>query len=124
MDLTITREEYESLLTLAQAGAASNPERTRQLDAWLNLIETRNGIQRYQLWVQWQETDSPLPPNTNFPEKWPPEMRYFIQLFRPISRDDVEAVLKKKARRAASVLVTPDPGAILGWTPLEAYFVQ
>lgn len=124
MSLTLSQEEYESLATLARAGATT-PEKQRQLEAWLQLIENRSGIVRYGLWVQWQEADSPMPPNTNFPEKWPPEMRYYLQLFsRQINRADVDAVLSKKARNPVTVLVTPDPGAVLGWTTLAEYFVR
>jgi hypothetical protein len=122
MDLTVTQEEYESLVTLARAGATT-PEKQRQLDAWLKLIEKKNDITRYQLWVQWQEADSPMPPNTNFPEVWPPEMRALIQQFsRPVSKADVEVLLEKKARKPVTVLVTSDPAATLGWTALDAYF--
>lgn len=124
MSLTLSQEEYESLSTLARAGATTT-EAQRQLHVWLTLIEQRNNVTRYGLWVQWQEADSPMPPNTNFPEQWPPEMRYFIQLFsRPINRADVDAVLAKKARRAVTVLVTPDPAGILGWSTPDEYFVR
>lgn len=124
MDLTVTQEEYESLITLARAGATT-PDARRQLDTWLKQIEKKNNIVRSILWVQWQEADTPLPPNTAFPEKWPPEMRYMIQLLtRPVSKLDVEAVLRQKARKAVTVLVSPDPGGVLGWTPLEDFFVQ
>ncbi len=123
MALTVTQEEYESLAALAQAGATT-PEAQRQVDTWLRLIEKRNNIQRYILWVQWQEADSPVP-TSSFPEKWPPELRYRIQLLsRPISKADVVQVLVKKARNPVTVLVSPDPAAILGWTPLDTYFTQ
>ena len=124
MSLTVTQEEYESLATLARAGATT-PEQQRQLQAWLTLIETRNGITRYGLWVQWQEADSPLPATTRFPAVWPPEMRYFIQLFsRTINRADVDAVLAKRARNPVTVLVTPDPAALLGWTAVDEFFTR
>jgi hypothetical protein len=122
MSLTVTQEEYESLVTLSRAGCET-PEKQRQLDAWLQIIEKRNGIERYVLWVQWQEADSPVPPKTNFPDVWPPELRYFIQLFsRPVSRADVDEVLAKKARNPVTVLVTPDPAATLGWSLVDEYF--
>lgn len=122
MDLTVTQEEYESLVTLARAGATT-PEKQRQLDAWLKLIEKKNKITRYQLWVQWQEADSALPPTTSFPEVWPPEMRSLIQQFsRPVSKADVTALLEKKARKPVTVLVTTDPAATLGWTTVDSYF--
>lgn len=124
MDLTVTLEEYEALITLARAGATT-PEKQRALETWLKYIEKRSNIVRSILWVQWQEADTPLPPNTAFPEKWPPEMRHLIQLMtRPISKLDVEVVLRQKARKPVTVLVTPDPAGVLGWTPLEDFFVQ
>lgn len=124
MDLTVTQEEYESLITLARAGATT-ADAQRQLDAWLKQIEKKNNIVRSILWVQWQEADTPLPPNTAFPEKWPPEMRYMIQLLtRPVSKLDVEAVLRQKARKPVTVMVSPDPGGVLGWIPLGDFFVQ
>lgn len=65
---------------------------------------------RYALWVQWQEQDQPLPPAARFPEKWPPETRFYLELIsRPIARVDVEAVVKQKARKPTNILVTRDP---------------
>lgn len=122
MSLTVTQEEYESLITLARAGAKT-AEQQRQLEAWLRLIEKKNNVVRYQLWVQWQEVDSPVPPTARFPEAWPPELRHFIQQFsRPVSKLDVQEALAKKARKPVTVLVTPDPAAELGWTPLDTFF--
>jgi hypothetical protein len=122
MNFTLSQEEYEALIALAQKGVAT-PDERRNLDAWLRRIEASNGIQRYQLWVQWQEADSPLPPGTSFPETWPPTQRAYIEfLSRPVGLADVQRVLQAKARKPVTVLVTPDPGAILGWTALETYF--
>lgn len=122
MDFTLNQEEYESLVALANAGATTIDQR-RRLDAWLRKIEKKNNITRYQLWVQWQEVDTPLPPNTRFPLVWPPTQRAFIEFIsRAISRADVDAVLASKARNPVTVLVTPDPGAELGWTAVDAYF--
>ena len=124
MAITVTQEEFEALITLARTGATT-AEQQLQLDAWVRLIERKNNITRYQLWVQWQEADSPVPPGTDFPSVWPPEMRALIQQFsRPVSLADVNTLLSKKARKPVTVLVTPDPAAALGWTPLESYFVQ
>ena len=121
--LQLSQQDYEALIALARKGAASAEEQ-RQLNDFLRRLETNNGITRYGLWVQWQEQHQPLPPTARFPEKWPPEMRFYIELVsRPIARADVEAVLKQKARKPVSVLVTRDPGAIVGWTELDQFFI-
>ena len=124
MTFTLTSEQYEALIALANAGALT-PDKKRQLDDWLQLIEKANNITRYKLWIQWQEGDQALPPTTQFPESWPPSLRYYLELLtRPISKDDVAKVLKARASNPVTVLVTPDPGAVLGWTPLDEFFVQ
>ena len=60
------------------------------LDSFLRSIEKANGITRYSLWVQWQDPTAPLPPGTNFPETWPPSLRYHIEFIsRPVAQTDV-----------------------------------
>lgn len=121
--LQLSQQDYEALISLSKKGAET-PDELRSLDAFLRGIETKNGVSRYGLWVQWQEQDQPLPPTTRFPEKWPPEMRFFIQLIsRPIARADVEAVLKQKARKPVTILVTKDPGGVVGWATLDQFFI-
>lgn len=126
--LSLTQEEYETLVAFARRGTLNNDGSTNQdsalgLDAWLRKIEGQNGVNRYAVWVQWQEQDQPLPPTAVFPEKWPPELRAYMELIsRPISRIDVEELLKTRARRPMSVLVTKDPAALVGWTELDAFF--
>lgn len=120
---TLTLEEYEALVALATRGMTTADEQ-RALDAFTHSIEKNNGVTRYNLWVQWQEADYPLPPTTSFPEVWPPEMRQYItRVDRPIAKSDVEAVLVLKATNPVNVLVTKDPGAIVGWVKLEDMFV-
>lgn len=130
MNFTLNQEEYEALISLARRGTFDANghviiDKARQLDNWLRKIEKENGINRSFLWIQWQEVDTPLPPTTNFPEKWPPEMRFYLELVtRPISKEDVHKVVKEKARNPINVLVTRDPGAQVGWTTVDALFVQ
>lgn len=124
MTFTLSQEQYEALVALAKAGATT-PDRQRALNAWLITIELENSVVRHRLWIQWQEADQPLPPTAQFPESWPPELRYDLEILsRPIGKADVDAVLRKRARNPITVLVTPDPGAVLGWTPVEDYFTQ
>ena len=126
--ISLSQQEYESLIALARAGAVDtdgNPDQNKllQIDAWLKLIEENNDITRDAVWIQWQESDSPLPPTTNFPDTWPPELRRNIELTtRLVARADVDAVLETQANSPVNVLVTRDPAARTGWTPLDDFF--
>jgi len=127
---TLTQQEYEALIALAKDGTKDADgnvlsEKALKLDEFLKSIEKNNGVTRDALWVQWQEMDQPLPPTARFPEKWPPEMRYYIELVtRRVARVDVEEVLSARASKPHNVLVTRDPGARVGWTPLDDFFVS
>jgi hypothetical protein len=126
---TLDQQQYEALISLAQAGTklpdgSVDPEKARQLDAFLRLIEKANGVTRSIVWVQWQELDSPLPPGTNFPDKWPPELRRKIELVtRPVARVDVDALLAAYARKPLSILCSRDPAGILGYIPIDSFFL-
>lgn len=129
MIFTLTQEQYEALIALAREGVkdsagAAIPEAARRLDEFLKLIEKNNGITRDGLWVQWQELNAPLPPGSSFPEKWPLEMRRYIELVtRKIAKADVMSVVNTHAHNPTSILVTRDPAALIGWTPVEDFFV-
>lgn len=117
--ISMTTEQYTALSALARLGTGD----VIKLESFLKQIEKENGIKRYLLWVQWQEKDQPLPPHTKFPTNWPPKLRQVIQLInRPVSRTDVDDVLQEHATNPLSVMVTPDPAALLGWTSLALYF--
>jgi hypothetical protein len=121
--LQLAQQDYEALIALARKGAAT-PDEKRRLDTYLISLEQSNGITRYGLWVQWQEQDQPVPPKARFPETWPPNMRYYLELIsRPIARCDVDAVIKQQARNPINVLVTKDPGAVVGWTQVDQFFI-
>jgi len=124
MDFTLTQEQYETLVALARKGSTTE-DQARDTDAFIRTIETKNGITRYYLLVQWQEIDSPLPPGVRFPHVWPPELRASIEfLSRPVAKSDVLSLLKERARQPTNVLVTTDPGGVLGWTKLDEFFQQ
>lgn len=126
--ISLLQEEYEALVELARQGTMDDigcvvVEKARALTAYLVMIEKKNGINRYAIWVQWQEADSPLPPGTMFPAKWPPELREYMALTsRPIAKTDVITLLKNRARKPVNILITRDPGATVGWTELEKFF--
>ena len=127
--LSLTQADYETLIEFARRGTLDANGQVLQesalaLDSWLKNIERRNGIQRYAVWVQWQEQDAPLPPTTRFPEVWPPTLRKYLALIsRPITRSDVDALLTSYATNPTNVLVTRDPGATVGWTELNVFFI-
>lgn len=119
---TLTFEEYDALTALALEGATTD-ERKREVASFIQLLDEENEIVRRVLWVQWQETDTPLPPGVRFPETWPPSMRKKIErMDREISRVDVQKVLSTYATRPITVMVTNDVGGILGWTLIDDYF--
>jgi len=126
---TITQQQYEALIALARAGTlddagVANVDESLKLDALLKRIEDDNGVTRSALWVQWQEMDQPLPPSTNFPDVWPPELRFYIEFVtRLVSKADVEAMLEVQASNPNNVLVTRDPAARVGWTAIDDFFV-
>jgi hypothetical protein len=128
--ISLTEEQYSALVTLAREGVKNPdggvlPEKSRRLEAFLRDIEETAGIKRHILWVQWQETDYPLPAGTSFPETWPPELRFYLEFVtRPIAKVDVEKALDANARKPMNVLVTRDPAAIVGWTELNTYFAN
>ena len=127
---TLTQEQYEALISLAQAGTRRHDgcvdqQKAMVLDAFLKDLETTNGIVRSSLWMPWQDPKTPLPPRVSFPETWPPELRYFLQFIsRPIAKTDVLAVVSQRTASAVNILVTPDPAALVGWTTIDDYFVQ
>lgn len=122
--MTLTLEEYESLAALARVGVIGDSQKVISLDQWLQQIERNNGITRSFLMVQWQELGTPLPSGTRFPETWPPNLRKSIELItRKVARVDVDAIIEKYATNPTSILVTPDRNGIVGWTPIENYFI-
>jgi hypothetical protein len=111
-NVSLSLEQYEALIAFAREG--QTPEMLRSVNAFLQDIEQQNGIRRSYLHVQWQETNSALPPTARFPDRWPPELRCTIERTdRPVSRADVDAVMATRARRPLNILVTADPSQII-----------
>lgn len=130
MSITLTQEQYEALVSLAQQGTLASDGTTDQdkaltLSAFLADIERANNITRYSLWVRWQDPTAPLPPGVRFPTSWPPSLQYFIQLLtRPITYTDVTTLVASRTPNALNILVTKDPAGLVGWAKLDDYFVQ
>lgn len=126
MNITLNQEQYEALIALARKGLpASDAQAKRRLDEWLGLIEKQNGIKRDVVTVLWQEMDTPLRSGTFFPDKWPPELKYTVELIsRPVARADIDKVLEAHAKNPTSILCTRDPEGVLGLTPIDAFFTR
>jgi hypothetical protein len=127
MNFTLTQEEYESLIALSRAGAqaSGDPNKSRQLETWLRLIEKRNGVTRDLVVVIWQELNAPLPTGTFFPTTWPPNLKRTVELTtRRVSRSDIDKVLEVHASNPISVLCTHDPEGVLGLIPIDDFFIQ
>jgi hypothetical protein len=126
---TLSQEEYEALIALARRGTFDSRGcvdqlKALQLDSFLKQIEKENNIKRYALWIQWQDPTAPLPPGADFPETWPPNLRYYLEFIsRPIAQSDVLAVVNARTPNAQNIMVTPDPAALLGWTPIANFFL-
>lgn len=127
---TLTQQQYEALIEFARRGTRDDAgvtdlEKSRQLDQFLKFIEADNDIVRDGVWIQWQEMDQPLPAGTDFPNEWPPNMRYWLEYIgRLVSEADVNSVVGSQARAPNNVMVTRDPGARVGWTPVDDFFVR
>ena len=123
MAIELDVHEYESLVRLAREGVGASSGDALQFDRFLARIESRNDIRRSLLWVLWAERGEALPEGTRFPDVWPDSQRARLeQLFRPIARADVGRLLDSRARSPVRVVVTPDPAARRGWTPLDTFF--
>ncbi len=130
LTFTLNQQEYEALIALAREGTKNDAGQVNQnkavaLDTFLRDIETNNGVERDAVWVQWQEGDQPLPPTTDFPDVWPPEMRFYIELItRKVTRVDVDAVIENQASFAVNIMVTRDPAARVGWLSVDDFFQE
>lgn len=119
VSITLTRLQYDALIYAARAATDANVVTLDTLSL-RDDIDKANGITRYFLRVQWIEA-SPSGPPPALGNPWPPEMSADIELTRPVSRTDVDAVLKDKATQAIAVFVTVDRDGKLGLTALEDY---
>lgn len=122
MNLTLTEQQYLALVSLARKGVTQDGK--RDLEVFLREVDKANGITRHVLLVQWQELNRPLPPSAKFPAQWPPEFRATIeQTTRPISRQDVEHIVKGRSNSATSIMVTKDLAGLVGWQTLDHHFL-
>lgn len=114
-NLTITRNQYDALLS---AALAHNDDQILELK---KLIDKANGITRYILNISWQDIGGQPPARISLGQGWPGSTAFKLELERKISRADVDSVLRTQAANPQIVLVTPDPNGLVGWTEIEEY---
>ena len=117
--VTLARDEYERLLDFAY-GRRTGTTELRDLQ---RRIDTANDIKRYLLNIRWYEFGGKPPSRIELKEQgtWPPTQETILRLDRPISRLDVDEVLRSKAKSPVDVTVTKDERGIVGWTELAAW---
>jgi hypothetical protein len=115
MPISMSRANYETLLTAALAGnaAAANEVST--------VVDRENSIRRYVLHVRWINVGGQGPSRVELGRGWPPESTYVIRAESPISRLQVDEVLAQNATNPISVMVTRDPNGVVGWTEVDVY---
>lgn len=113
MAITLTREQYDTLCALAKT---ADPSAALTLQ---RAIDSENGIRRFFLYVRWQNVGGRPPPRIELGKGWPSDQTATVELERPISREDVDTILRTQATNPASVMVTPDRFGVVGWTLLE-----
>lgn len=118
MNFTLTQDQYTALVALARKGA---PDPVA-LEQFLVQIEKANGVNRYLLWVRWQEADVTPKSDVRFPKTWPPTQEYLLEKLSPITKQDVLDALAVNATNPVTVLVTVDPAKEVGWQPLADRF--
>lgn len=115
MTVSITRPQYDALMTAALAGNTTEVSRLR------DIIDKANSIKRYYLSIRWQDVGGRPPPRIELGRGWPSDQTFLLELDRPIARSDVDAVLTQQATNPTSVMVTPDRAGNVGWTLIDDY---
>lgn len=119
--VTMSFEQYNLLLDFAY-GRNTKVADLRDLQA---KIDRANRIKRYFLNIRWYERGGSAPSRIELRDlgSWPPTQDYLLRQDRPITRDDVDQVLRNIAKNPVldAVTVTADVRGIVGWTELESW---
>jgi hypothetical protein len=113
--ITLSPYDYEILVALAISASPEQGLALRQK------VDAANGLTRYTLQVRWRDVGGKTPPATDYAKGWPTLELAQIQLLRPITRTDVDELLRSRASNPAAVQVTPDPYGKVGWTYLDDF---
>jgi hypothetical protein len=122
MTITINKDQYEALSSLALQGATDENSKFR-VAKFLEEIEKANDLKRYFLNIRWQEARSRMPPTETFPRVWPPELSGNLTRFdRPIAKSDVTTYVNAQATAPVGIMVTSDHAGTYGWSKIDDYF--
>ncbi len=117
--VSLSRAEYEVLLDFAYQRRTDVVE----LRALQKRLDASNDIKRYLLNIRWYEVGGQPPSRIEIKENdgWPPRQEFILRQDRPIAREDVDLLLREKARNPVSTTVTRDERGVVGWTELDVW---
>lgn len=115
MTVTMSRSQYEALRTATlendQASAAN----------LLKKIDKANGLMRYTYVIRWLEASAGVPRKVDIWKGWPPEQQISVTVDQPLSKVDVENMVRNKGVNPVGIQVTADPEGVVGWYELDAF---
>lgn len=117
MAISISRDQYEALLDFAFGRRTARDE----LVDLQKSIDTANAVKRFILLIRWMERGGKAPSRIEIGKGWPPTQTFTLQLDRPITRSDVDDVLRTQAKNAVYPTVTNDELGEVGWTELDSW---
>jgi len=117
MAISINRDQYEALLDYAFGRRTDRDG----LVALQKSIDSSNGVRRFFLLIRWMERGGKAPSRIDIGLGWPPTQTFTLQLDRPITRSDVDDVLRTQAKDAVYPTVTNDELGEVGWTELDQW---
>lgn len=117
MPISMSTDQYNALLDFAY-GRRTEAEQLRQLQ---RTLDAANGVRRYFLAIRWMERGGSPPSRIEIGRGWPPTQSFPLRMDRPITRQDVDDVLRTQATSPVYVTVTNDENGIVGWTEIDAW---
>jgi hypothetical protein len=121
----MSEESYMALVSLAYEGVEGDPDKTRNLSAFLSKLEKDTGITRFSIYVAWDDLTKPVPATVKFPETWPPKQKVLLTRYdRAYIKKDVVDYVAKHGVAYANILVTKDLGGQIGWQKLDDFFTR
>jgi hypothetical protein len=113
--MNITRDQYDALLQAALTLDTKEVLRIR------DIVDTANSISRYVLYLRWQDVGGTPPRRIELGKPWPEDSTKLLEMDRPISKQDVLAVVTRAAANPVSIMVTPDRLGVVGWTLIDDF---
>ena len=115
-NVTVKSADWESLV-----GAVLKQE-TDDLNTLLTRVDAQNSLNRYYLYVKWQDAGAKRPGPDDPIQDWPPwGFDWFVSYSR-FTKDFVEDFVARQSTNPLTILVTDDPAGEVGWYLLEDFF--